>query len=91
MPWVVPTKIPLPKDFTGFDPASAIQRGEFSGYSRHLPHWRLAGACYFVTFRLADSIPREVLEEIQREEGLWKQQFARHGGILPSAEIMKWQ
>ena len=36
---------------------------------RNLPHWQQAGATYFVTFRLADSLPAEVqarLEEMQR-------------------------
>ncbi|HVO79462.1 MAG TPA: transposase [Terriglobales bacterium] len=33
----------------------------------HLPHWEGAHACYFVTFRLADSIPAEVAERIESE------------------------
>lgn len=39
-------------------------------YYRLLPHWRQAGATYFVTFRLADSLPkneRNELESIKRE------------------------
>jgi putative transposase len=28
-------------------------------YWRNLPHWRQNGATYFVTFRLADSIPMD--------------------------------
>lgn len=31
-------------------------------YSRDLPHWRQEGAVYFVTFRLRDSIPKQVLD-----------------------------
>src|SRR5581483_336002 len=36
----------------------------------HLPHWEQAGATYFVTFRLADSVPSEVLRDwkIEREQ-----------------------
>jgi REP element-mobilizing transposase RayT len=38
-----------------------------SGYhSRgYLPHLKVNGATYFVTFRLADSLPREVLERLE--------------------------
>jgi putative transposase len=32
-------------------------------YQRHLPHWRKEGAVYFVTFRLADSIPRHLMDK----------------------------
>ena len=34
-------------------------------YKRNLPHWRQEGATYFVTFRLADSLPREAIRELQ--------------------------
>jgi len=33
----------------------------------HLPHWEKESGTYFVTFRLADSLPKSVLEEIQLE------------------------
>lgn len=33
-------------------------------YFRHLPHWRQPGATYFVTFRLADSLPQAKLREL---------------------------
>ncbi|SRR5579872_581563 len=33
----------------------------------HLPHWEKENATYFVTFRLADSLPRPVLERIVSE------------------------
>jgi REP element-mobilizing transposase RayT len=51
---------PLP--FVPFDkhrPAS-IRR-------RYLPHWRQEGATYFVTFRLADSLPASFVENTLRE------------------------
>ena len=32
-----------------------------------LPHWESADATYFVTFRLADSLPRAVLEQLESE------------------------
>ena len=33
----------------------------------HLPHWEKDSATYFVTFRLADSLPQSVLERIESE------------------------
>jgi REP element-mobilizing transposase RayT len=44
-------------------------------YIRNLPHWRQHGATYFITFRLADSIPRDYLEYITRLRADW---FARN-------------
>jgi REP element-mobilizing transposase RayT len=32
-----------------------------------LPHWEVEGATYFVTYRLFDSLPREVIERLRRE------------------------
>lgn len=45
-------------------------------YHRHLPHWRQEGATYFVTFRLADSLPQSKLHEL---ESLKREFAARHG------------
>jgi len=39
--------------------------------SRDLPHWRQDGATYFVTFRLADSLPQEKLAEWRKERDQW--------------------
>lgn len=36
-----------------------------------LPHWRQDGATYFVTFRLADSLPQEKLAEWRTERDQW--------------------
>jgi REP element-mobilizing transposase RayT len=44
-------------------------------YQRHLPHWRQDGATYFVTFRLADSLPQRKLHEL---EALKRDFAARH-------------
>jgi len=35
-------------------------------YRRHLPHWRQPEATYFVTFRLADSLPQTMLKTLKR-------------------------
>lgn len=44
-------------------------------YVRNLPHWRQAGATYFVTFRQDDSIPQSVLAEWMDIRNRW---LARH-------------
>jgi REP element-mobilizing transposase RayT len=41
--------------------------------SGNLPHWRQAGVTYFVTFRLADSLPREKLSTWAAERDEWLQ------------------
>src|SRR2546421_555517 len=33
---------------------------------RNLPHWYMPGAAHFVTFRLANTLPRSVLDDLQR-------------------------
>lgn len=43
---------------------------------RRLPHWRLAGATYFVTFRLVDSVPASVISQWNEEYRTW---YAAHG------------
>ncbi len=37
-------------------------QGNFQSTHRNLPHWQQEGATYFVTFRLADSLPAAELE-----------------------------
>ena len=42
--------------------------------SQHIrPHWSQAGAIVFVTFRMGDSVPREVLQRWEREKTDWMQ------------------
>jgi len=38
---------------------------------RNLPHWQQPGTSYFVTFRLADSIPVERVNRIKDEREMW--------------------
>ncbi len=40
-------------------------------YGRYLPHWRQEGCTYFVTFRLADSIPAQKLRQWEQEHETW--------------------
>jgi len=39
---------------------------EIINKARYLPHWRQPGVIYFITFRLADSLPAEKLRELER-------------------------
>lgn len=40
-------------------------------YYTTLPHWRQDGCTYFVTYRLGDSIPEQVLGQWEREKIQW--------------------
>ncbi len=59
--------LPAPPGFIGFDDKKPVRI-----YHRHLPHWRQEGVTYFVTFRLADSLPREKLNELEQLKNEWK-------------------
>lgn len=55
-----------PPGFHPFDP-----NGEITSYQRRLPHWRQEAATYFVTFRLADSLPAEALAKLEVLKREW--------------------
>ena len=59
-----PNAIPI---FRAFD-----DHGEITKARRNLPHWQQPGATYFVTFRLADSVPASLRQEWQEELAAWK-------------------
>ena len=40
----------------------------------NLPHWHQAAKLQFVTFRLADSLPQEVCEQLAEERRFWREQ-----------------
>jgi len=52
--------------FTPFDKNADTQKTR-----RNLPHWQQAGCTYFVTFRLADSLPQLHLKAWQEERAIW--------------------
>jgi REP element-mobilizing transposase RayT len=55
----------------------------------YLPHVKREGTSYFVTFRLADSLPKEVLLEYEREKaGRLRRlnDFAKRGEIINDSE-----
>jgi len=41
-------------------------------YRRNLPHWQIAGEEYFVTIRLANSLPAAVIKDIKRQRREFK-------------------
>ncbi len=49
------------------------QRGEIERTSNRLVHWEQGGRAYFVTFRLADSLPGELLSKWDVERAHWLQ------------------
>ena len=49
-----------------FNPWREIERTH-----NRLPHWQQEGASYFVTWRLADSLPKELLDEYYQERECW--------------------
>ena len=46
-------------------------RGEIERTTNRLVHWEQAGRAYFITFRLADSLPAELLAEWECERADW--------------------
>lgn len=60
----------------GFSPLFLDRFQPLQGYRHHLPHWRQESVLYFVTFRLADSIPASVLKAWNDDRRRW---LAAHG------------
>jgi REP element-mobilizing transposase RayT len=54
----------LQEGFFDSDKETVIRWGD-------LPHWRQDGALYFVTFRLADSLPGPLLNRWRRQKAIW--------------------
>ena len=46
-------------------------RSEILIQKNRLPHWEQDGCSYFLTFRLADSLPKRLLDEWRRERQIW--------------------
>jgi REP element-mobilizing transposase RayT len=42
---------------------------------RNLPHWSQEGKLYFITWRLADSLPQKVLKQLEADRKAWFQQY----------------
>lgn len=52
--------------FQPFNPDADVRK-----FRNHLPHWRQAGVTYFVTTRLADSVPHSTLRQWTKERDIW--------------------
>lgn len=50
-------------------------------YRRNLPHWQLAGATLFVTFRLAGSLPQSVIAALREKRELEERALSRIGDL----------
>jgi REP element-mobilizing transposase RayT len=57
---------PLSQLFQPFDPSQPVDITQ-----RNLPHWQQEGVPYFVTFRLADSLPQAKLQQWHQEKEAW--------------------
>ena len=55
----------------------------------NLPHWRQDGVLYFVTFRLADSLPADKIRSLQLECEAWLR--VRRSPLTPAEEKEFWQ
>mgnify|MGYP002624265700 CR=1 FL=1 len=80
-----------PASFRGFHDDLPI-----TFYHRNLPHWRQDGAHYFVTFRLADSLPQSKLNELKSlrraffaSMGIAGRRTDRRSVLLPTDEATK--
>ena len=58
--------MPLPVNTRFADP-----NGEIDKHWKNLPHWQQDGATFFVTYRLADSLPDSLLRAWRSERTLW--------------------
>ena len=88
-------QIPLPCDFRSFDPVYCDSARTLDSYSRNLPHWRYEGATYFVTFRLNDSVPSSVADELKVAADAMllevEEERAAFGGQLSQSTLQKWE
>jgi len=73
----------LPVLLQAFDPNADVEMRQ-----RNLPHWRLPGATYFVTFRLADALPQAKLDLLRAERQHW---LANHPPPLAPADLAAFQ
>ena len=70
--------------FIPFDPATPVSKHE-----RNLPHWQQEGRTYFVTFRLADSLPQDKLRQWKAERAQWLRAHPKPWTDTQDAEYQK--
>src|SRR5437762_3350049 len=58
---------------------------------RHLPHWNLPGATYFVTGCLEGSVPAQGLLDLEQYRAKLQQQPCPEGIALPEWDLRRWK
>ena len=58
----------------GTDIPVCVPTSEIHKTTRNLPHWTSEGSVYWITFRLADSLPQEKLNAWRAEREIWLNQ-----------------
>ncbi|MGH7490794.1 MAG: transposase [bacterium] len=80
-------------NYTPATTSRLLQPHLLTGYhSRgYLPHLKAEGATYWVTFRLADSLPQHVLRKIEEERKEFTRQLRKSSKIDPQELARKWK
>ena len=63
-----PATLPAPATWEYFNPHTEIRI--LSGGD--LPHWQQETVWYFITYRLADALPKQVVDELTHQRELWE-------------------
>jgi len=80
------TSIPAGEIYEFFNPYNEIEI-----YRGNLPHWQQKNVWYFITFRLADSIPEHAKEKIKTEREIWlKKHKDKDLSLLSKEEKIKY-
>ncbi len=72
--------------------AASLLRESLRTSSHHrgfLPHWKAEGATYFVTFRLAGTLPKIVLDRLEQDRRTQEESLLRRFGQIPEDERRK--
>jgi len=70
-------EFPIDDTFQPFDKEAEVDK-----HGRHLPHWKQSGVTYFVTFRLADSIPNSRLRSWKSDREQWLMHHPKPWNVL---------
>lgn len=63
------------------EPRFFNEHGEIEVTNNRLPHWQQDGCSYFITFRLADSLPQCLLDEWKQELRIWLLKHPKPWGV----------
>ena len=56
----------------------------------YLPHWEVDRTCYFITYRLADSLPRHVIHQLRAEYRAAKNALGDRISLAQQAKLAAW-